>query len=446
MGRGSALRFAWALLLSSFLSGPGAPGHAANPVQTAIEDGGDSIARAGRRARAWLEGVPVVGPVAERVRISGSWMGAVLDSQERSQVQLEGFRTWDARLFVDVDLAEDLALGGREILDAAGIAFEWEFYRLGRESDDLGELYLDLQGLAGSPWLNVQLGRFQIPVGEAYLRYGKAWRENPFLSNPVSGAWWWDEGIRIHGAREDGRVGYVASLSSGETAENWRMDGGGQATLKLYGSPLRGLHVSASALWAGRAGDSDTPGETALWIGEDWGRAFGSRSPYPNLIGGRAVPDGPNRLDRTLFFGADAIVTRWRGVRLWLSYGYAEIDSSGPSFYDRALHSWLAEVVLDGRLVAPELHPLHVALRASGIGTYDDAKGYDLDIRSLFRFGYNGRSLEAYSVAVGWKLNRYARVLVEYTHQRVSLVEGASAAGLRGEPASYFGAALGLHF
>jgi hypothetical protein len=112
-------------------------------------------------------------------------------------------------------------------------------------------------------------------------------------------------------------------------------------------------------------GDDEHPAEAALWLGESWARGFGSPSPIPNFVEGGSIPDGPGRLRSTLYLGADAVLTHAAGARLWLSYGSYEIDSSGPDRYDRRLHGWIAELVLEGRLVTPELRAFYLAPAAT---------------------------------------------------------------------------------
>jgi hypothetical protein len=238
----------------------------------------------------------------------------------------------------------------------------------------------------------------------------------------------------------------VASLTNGETARDIGLDDGDQYTLKLFANPTSWLHLSVSGLYSGAMGDDSSPAQSALWLGETWGTAFGANSGRPNFSGDGSFPDGPGRLDSTLYLGADAVLTHAAGARLWLSYGNYEIDSRGGSRYDRRLHSWIAELVLEGRLATPELSAFYLALRANGLGTYDRSEGYLLDIRTSGRAGYNLRSLEAYSAALGWRITRWTTVKVEYTHQRLALVRGAGALRHGIDDADYLGAELLVAF
>jgi hypothetical protein len=158
------------------------------------------------------------------------------------------------------------------------------------------------------------------------------------------------------------------------------------------------------------------------------------------------VPDGPGRLHATTYYGADVVLTHPAGARLWLSYGNSFVDSGGPSLYDRRLHSWIAELVLEGRLATPELSRFYLALRANGVGTYDSHEGYLLDVRTSGSVGYNMRALDAYSAAVGWRFTKWTTLKVEYTHQRFSLVRGASSLRHRADDTDWFGAELALAF
>jgi hypothetical protein len=134
-------------------------------------------------------------------------------------------------------------------------------------------------------------------------------------------------------------------------------------------------------------------------------------------------------------------------LRLWLAYGYYDIDSDGPGLYDRSLQYWVAELILRGGSVSPALQPLYLALRANALGTYDRGEGYLLDFRYGSSLGYNMEALTAYSVAVGWKLTKYATLRGEYTLQDIDLVRGASPEmRAAADDSDYFGFELGIHF
>jgi hypothetical protein len=48
-------------------------------------------------------------------------------------------------------------------------------------------------------WLNLEVGRFQIPYGENYLRFGRGRASDPFVALSASPPWFWDEGLKLWG-------------------------------------------------------------------------------------------------------------------------------------------------------------------------------------------------------------------------------------------------------
>jgi hypothetical protein len=385
-----------------------------------------------------------------RIRLSGSANTGFYHGGETTPFEdASNFQVWDARFFLDADLGRDVSLGGTPIVRNVGFSFEWNLVRLGELQDGnfVGELYTDLQGIGGLRWLNAQVGRFYIPVGEAYLRFGKGYRDNPFITNTLGGPWWWDEGVRLYGSFREDQLGYVASISDGETSfsDDGRRDP--QATLKLWARPFPWLYMSASALRSGQVGSREYPAAGALWLGETWANGIGSLSGVPTFQHGAELPPGPTELDSTQLFGSDVVLTHPKLGRLWLGVGRYAIDVQGPSRYNRDLFYWIAEYVIGGAVISPELAPLYLALRANALGTYDSDKGYLLDIRQSGSFGYNMQSETAYSIALGWHLSRWTTLRAEYTHQVIELVHGVPQE-LRDDAGGtdYFGFELGAAF
>ncbi|MDP3940295.1 MAG: hypothetical protein Q8R92_19440 [Deltaproteobacteria bacterium] len=381
------------------------------------------------------------------LRISGGANLGYFEGGDNSWFPDGSFQVWDSRLFVEGDLGRDISFGEKRVIRDISFLFEWDLVRLGELSNQVGELYVDFHGVFDTDWVNLQFGRFQIPVGENYLRFGQGYRDNPFISNTVGGPWWWDEGLKVYGAGYNGKLGYVASVTNGETPFNSSRDENKQLTLKLFTNPTRWLHLSASALRSGKLGSNSVPGLASLWLGESFPRAFGSGTGVPNFDHGVAVPDGPFQLENVSLYGADAILSFEDKVRLWLAYGIVGVDSEGPDIYDRNLSYWIAELILQGRLASPALTPLYLGVRANGYGTYDDNEGYLLDLNRAGTLGYNMKSLNAYSLVLGWHLTEKTTLKAEYTIQDIDLVRGVapamtSAAGR----ANYFAFELGFFF
>jgi hypothetical protein len=381
------------------------------------------------------------------VRLGGSANLGWANGQENSLFDDASFDVWDARFFLDAELARDARFGERPLFRDATLSFEWNLVRIGRLTNNVGDLYVDFRELGGNRLLNAQVGRFQLPVGENYERFGRGYAKNPFISNTVGGPWWWDEGVKLFGETEGGRYGYVASLTDGEGF--WNADGNSalQTTLKLFVRPAEWLRLSVSGLRAGELGGPAEEPYSALWLGETWAQYFGHDSALENFQDGVAVPDGPEELGGMTLLGGDAILHAGPFVRFWFAGGGLAIDSENGSSYDRDLRYWIAEVVLDGGLVASALEPFYLALRANGLGTYERDEGYLLDFRTEDTIGYNARSLEAYSLAAGWRLAPGVTLRAEYTRADFDLVRGVTAEiRAAADHTDFFGAELGVEF
>ncbi|HEY8156991.1 MAG TPA: hypothetical protein VII72_22890 [Myxococcota bacterium] len=385
------------------------------------------------------------GSWADRVRLSGSANTGWYGGAAHAVIPQDSFQVWDARFFVDAELARDVSLGETTLVRDIGFLFEWDLVRLGDDDNRVGELYTDFQGLGGQEWANVQVGRFQIPVGENYLRFSQGYHENPFIYNTLGGPWFWDEGLRIYG--REGKFGWVASVSDGQTQFNFDPNTDKQFTLKLFADPLPWLHVSASGLRSGPMGSSSSAAMGALWLGESWARAFGASTGIPNYVDGVVVPDGPNRLKDSWLAGGDVILHFPDLARIWLGGGWYGINSTGADIYDRDLFYWIAEVVLEGAAAAPVLAPFYLGLRADGLGTYDSDEGYLLDSRQNATLGFNAKSYEAYSMVLGWRMTDGVTLRAEYSIRDVGLVNGVND-GIRGDAGGQdlYGIEIGVDF
>ena len=385
---------------------------------------------------------------SERIRLSGSADLDYLHGQggEYALYDQGSTQVYDARVFLDADLGSDVRVGETTVVRDAGFALEWNLVRLGYTQNNVGDVYVDLRGLMARDWLNLEVGRFQIPFGENYLRFGRGRASDPFVALSASPPWFWDEGLKLWGKSSNGRFGYVASVTDGEGGLNLEKNSSKQVTLKLSWDPSEWLHLSASALRTGKLGASDSSAYASLWLGEAFPRAFGAGTTAPSFDHGVALADGPNELRNVVVLGGDAIV-QFPGARLWLSGGNASIDSDGSSVYDRDLLYWLAELVLQLRTLSPALDPMYLALRANGLGTYNKDEGYLLDFR-YGDVGYNMRALDAYSVALGLPLGGNLVLKAQYAIQNIGLVRGINDPEIREAAANsdFFGMEIGVHF
>jgi len=383
----------------------------------------------------------------ERLRFSGSADLNYLQGNGDGLYEETSTQIYDARLFLDANLGSDARVGDVTVYRDAGFTFEWNMVRLGRAMNNIGDLYGDFRGLLGQEWMNLEVGRFQIPFGENYLRFGKGRPSDPFVALTASPPWFWDEGVKLWGKTANGHFGYVASVTDGEGGLNREKNASKQVTLKLTWDPSEWLHLSASALRTGTLGSDSSPAVASLWLGEAIPSAFGDGSSLPSFDHGEVIAPGPNKLRNVTVVGADAIF-HFPDARLWLAGGKAGIASHGASVYDRDLIYWLAELVIELRTISPSLAPMYLALRANGLGTYDNDEGYLLDFRYDDSLGYNMRALDAYAVALGLPLGDRIVLKAQYALQNIALVHGIDDAEIldNDEDANFFGMEIGVTF
>jgi hypothetical protein len=392
-------------------------------------------------------GGPHAGEWAERVRLSGSAALTQLDGGNYGLYQDGSTEIWDARFFVDADLASDVEMGGATLFRDAGFSFEWNLVRLGYEANEVGSMFVGLRGLGGAEWANLEFGRFQLPFGENYLRFSKGYWSDPFIALTAPPPWFWDEGVKLWGKFLNGKLGYVASLTDGEGGFNTEKNGSKQVSLKLSYDPTEWLHFSASVLRSGNIGGEGSPAVASLWLGEMFPTAFGLWTSVPSYDHGQILADGPSELSDVNVAGGD-VIFRFENTRLWLSGGKTWIDSKGSHVYDRDLVYWLAELTYQLRGIAPVLAPMYVAVRANGLGTYDDDEGYLLDFRYGDTLGFNMRALDAYALALGLPVGDHVVMKIQYVIQNIDLVRGVSDEEIRENAAhpSFFGVEVGVHF
>jgi len=379
----------------------------------------------------------------DRIKLGGSAKLGHYDGQADAAIHGMGYRVWDARLFLDAELGEDIGVGDRLLVRNIGLSGEWNLVRRGELQNDVGDLYVDLQGIGGSSWLNVRPGRFQAPVGEAYRRYGRGSASNPFISNPLGGPWWWDEGVMLYGSSPEGHFGYATSITNGETPFGYDEGSGEQTALKLWTQPWPWLYMSVSGLHTGQIGD----GTGALWLGETWAFPIGSGSDVPTFAHGLEQPDALGGFKRSWLAGADVIITPTDWLRLWLGYGRYQLDAEAGSAYDRTLQYGIAEAVVSGSLLSPVLAPGYFGVRADTLGTFDSNRGYLLDAHYGDSLGYDMEALWAYSAVVGWKLGAFTTLRAEYSLHDIDLVRGVPASLQdHANDANTFAVELGIQF
>lgn len=384
----------------------------------------------------------------KRFHLSGNADVLYLIGENNSIADEGHFSAENMRLFLDIELGEDLVLVERPIIGAASFYFEWDFFREGALKNKGGSAYIRLDSLFGIDELNLKFGRFPIPFGEEYLRFHEQRPQNPFITFSAPALYNWDEGLLLFGSFLDGVVEYEIALQDGDDELNGNSDQDFQVTAKLAMRPVNGAYLSVSALRSGGLGDTGSPAKSALEWGGTHATPFGSGTEVLNFKDGAVIADDPN--DELTFdaWEVDLVLTpAWR--RLWLAYGQIGLDSEGDSTYDRTLHYWIAEAVLELGAFAEALDPIFLATRYSAIGTFLDNEGYSLEaMNGGGDMGFNTESVSVTSVGAGIRFNEHLTMKVEYAFYKFTLVRGITDDAVReaAKNRDYFGVGFTARF
>jgi hypothetical protein len=172
----------------------------------------------------------------------------------------------------------------------------------------------------------------------------------------------------------------------------------------------------------------------------------GAMSGVPTWIDGAIAPASFAPFDSGWLAGGDLVLTPREGVRAWLGGGRYALESRDGAAYDRALHYWIAELILRGGLLHPALVPASLGLRADRIATDRSGHGYLLSVDFAEDLGYNMQRFTAYSVVLGWQLSSGVALRAEYSLRDIDLVRGASALRDAAQGIDEFAFEVGVHF
>ena len=201
-----------------------------------------------------------------KLHIGGEGAVAFFNTGSEGPFPNKEFRVDEAKLFVETPIWND-------------IYFFTEVNILTREEGDtyfrVGELYLDFENLGRwfnrDRWLNLRVGRFDVPFGEEYITRDAI--DNPLVSHSLSDTWGVDEGIELYGTI--GKFSYVLAVQNGGHPSLHDYDGDKAVAGRLSFDPEKWLHFSVSAM---RTGDLDVDGDefSELWFGNAFIRALGN--------------------------------------------------------------------------------------------------------------------------------------------------------------------------
>ena len=371
-----------------------------------------------------------------RFHLSGNADVVYFYGQDESHSPNSRFAVDNARLFFDVN-----------INDHASFFLEWDIVREAEKQDDFTQLYLRIDRIFDLDALNLQIGRTLIPYGEEYTRFHHERFQNPLITFSAPGAWWWDEGVLVFGTITDSKLQYQFAVMDGDIRFNDNTAEQVQLAGKITYEPIEWATLSLSGLRTGKIGTSSRPGISAMFFG---GRAvvpFGSRTDVENYQDGMEIDDDPNLVFNVNSWEIDSIVSSADWGRLWFAYGQVDINSEGESTYDRDLHYWIVEGIVELGMLGMRLDKLYLVTRYSAIGTFDSDEGYSLGaFNEGENLGFNTESVEVISVGIGLRIHENVKLKLEYAWYDFALVDGAGSLNDRADDRNLLGIGMSAKF
>ena len=360
-----------------------------------------------------LSGIP---SWVDKFRLSGNADFVYYKGDDNSHSPDSRFAVDSARLFFDFYVNEDVSF-----------FLEWDIVREFTKQNDFTQLYLQVDRIFDFEALSLKIGRSLIPYGEEYTRFHHARFENPLITFSAPGAWWWDEGLLVFGSTAEQRFGYEFAVMDGDIGFNDNTAEQVQLAGKVTYRPTDWAKLSLSGLSTGKIGSSSRPGISAMFFGGQAIVPFGFRTNVPNFKDGKAIVNDLDNAFTVEAWEIDSIFSSTDWGRLWLAYGHVDINSKGDSIYDRELHYWIVEGILELGVFSSQLSKFYLATRYSGIGTFDSDEGYSLGaFNDGGELGFNTKSVDVISLGIGVRLKENIKFKLEYAWYDFSLVDGVT--------------------
>lgn len=363
-----------------------------------------------------------------RLHLSGNADVAFLYGEQHSRAKDGRFVVDNARLFLDVDLGEDLRPGGVPVADLASAYVEWDIARHAAFLNRIGSLYVRLDGLGSLPALNLKMGRMAIPFGEEYTRWTEGRPANPFLGFTAAAPYGWDEGIELFGSLGERLFSYTVAVMDGDEAFGKNTHAEPAVVAKLSVRPREWLCFSVSGIRTGAFGDASVPARSALILSAGFVTPFGSGTEeYGADV--RLPTDPDPKIQDLRGYEADIVLERPGMGRLWLGFGQLRIEAAGDGRFDRLLYYGVAEGVLELGLLAPALDRVYLAARYSVISTSDRDRGYEFNADDRGDdLGFNTHAVHIATGALGLKIVENVTFKVEGSWVHFGVIRSASAA------------------
>lgn len=278
-----------------------------------------------------------------KLHLSGEGGAAFFHSGSHGPYPNSEFRIDEAKLFVEAPLWKDVYVFS-EINITTPESMDG--------SVQVGELYVDFENLSRfwnrDGWLNLRVGRIDIPFGEEYLTRDAI--DNPLVSRSLTDIWGVDEGLEIYGSIA--KVQYALAVQNGGHPVVRDFNPDKSIALRIGYDPTKRVHLSVSAMRTGALAVNGD-GFSELWFANGFIRPL-------------------DFVDATSFqanlLEADAKV-RWSRGHLKGAGGYVKYNDNGSAdlhrevyyYYIEGLHHLLPKFYAAGRwsqMFAPSGFPI----------------------------------------------------------------------------------------
>lgn len=318
------------------------------------------------------------------------------------------FQLYDARLFVDALVWEDVYFFGEVILAYPGQL---------NNSLQVGELYVDFENVS-KLWdmddlLNVRLGQMYIPFGEEYLTRNAI--DNPLISQSLVDFWGINPGIELYG--KAGKFTFCAAVQNGADGQANGAGGDKSVAGRIGFDPDEHWHFSVSAM---RTGNLKADQLSAMWFGGGYFRSIGSPA--------------------TTQFHVDAVegdlTARWKSGHVKAFGGVARYDDNDPAADNgRNIYYYSAEAKQD------LTKKLYAVTRWSQAYCNDGIPMVGYGDFGKYFFGPLTDNLWRLSLGLGCKLSERLVLKVEYSFER-----GYESGGEKRNHEDFFGTQAAFKF
>lgn len=346
--------------------------------------------------------------VFDKVHLSGEGGFGFSATQPEGNAPDGEFRLYDARLFLDAQVWENIYFLGEIVLAYPG----QDEYSL-----QLGELYVDFEDVS-QLWnqdgqLNIRVGQVYIPFGEEYLARNAS--DNPLISQSLMDFWGINPGVELYGSL--GKFSYVAAVQNGADGAANGFGGDKSVAARIGVDPDPHWHFSVSAM---RTGDLKRGQLSAMWFGSAYFRSIGSPASSKFQV---------DALE------ADA-TARWQTGQVRLSGGAVHYGDNDPAAdNERWLYYYSAEAKQD------LTKKLYAVTRWSQIYCQDGLPVAGYGRWGQYYYGGLTDNLWRLSLGLGYDLNKHVTLKGEYSFER-----GYTTGGKKRDEEDFFGVQAAFKF